>query len=76
MQRLDWLSNVFQAFTTPSEDWDGLVIVGLAVAREPVKRIKFSVEEKPKAGDGFAFTVGERHGAVRIGVQDDTRWLK
>ncbi|KAI0885982.1 cryptochrome [Annulohypoxylon maeteangense] len=49
VQKLEKLENVFQAWTTPKEDWDRLGLTGLAMAENPIKKIEFSVEGKPKA---------------------------
>ncbi|KAI2617072.1 cryptochrome [Hypoxylon sp. NC1633] len=49
VQKLDKLEHVFQAWTTPKEDWDRFGLTGLMMAEDPVKKIDFSVEGKPKA---------------------------
>ncbi|KAI0119087.1 cryptochrome [Daldinia grandis] len=49
VRKLEKLENVFQAWTTPKEDWDRLGLKGLAMAEDPVKKIDFSVEGKPKS---------------------------
>ncbi|KAI0007022.1 putative cryptochrome [Xylariaceae sp. FL0662B] len=49
VRKLEKLENVFQAWTTPKEDWDRLGLTGLAMAEDPVKKIDFSVEGKPKS---------------------------
>ncbi|KAI1506093.1 DASH family cryptochrome [Biscogniauxia marginata] len=48
VRKLEKLENVFQAWTTPKEDWDRLGLTGLLMAEDPVKKIEFSVEGKPK----------------------------
>ncbi|KXJ94153.1 DNA photolyase, FAD-binding/Cryptochrome [Microdochium bolleyi] len=48
VQKLEKLENVFQAWTTPKEDWDRFGLTGLAMAEDPVLKINFSVEGKPK----------------------------
>ncbi|KAI5924453.1 DASH family cryptochrome [Camillea tinctor] len=48
VQKLEKLENVFQAWTTPKEDWDRLGLTGLEMAENPIKKIEFSVEGKPK----------------------------
>ncbi|KAI1779390.1 cryptochrome [Hypoxylon cercidicola] len=49
VRKLEKLEHVFQAWTTPQEDWDRLGLSGLAMAEDPVKKIDFSVEGKPKS---------------------------
>ncbi|KAI1079584.1 cryptochrome [Whalleya microplaca] len=49
VRKLEKLENVFQAWTTPKEDWDRLGLTGLALAEDPVKKIEFSVDGKPKS---------------------------
>ncbi|KAI2469703.1 cryptochrome [Annulohypoxylon bovei var. microspora] len=49
VKELDKLEHVFQAWTTPKEDWDRLGLTGLEMAENPIKKIEFSVEGKPKA---------------------------
>ncbi|KAI1101199.1 cryptochrome [Jackrogersella minutella] len=49
VQKLEKLENVFQAWTTPKEDWDRFGLTGLEMAENPVKKINFSVEGKPKS---------------------------
>ncbi|KAI1654658.1 cryptochrome [Daldinia decipiens] len=49
VRKLEKLENVFQAWTTPKEDWDRFGLKGLAMAEDPVKKIDFSVEGKPKS---------------------------
>lgn len=46
---LERLENVFQAWTTPPEDWERLGLAGLEMAENPVKKIDFVVEGKPKS---------------------------
>ncbi|KAH7037527.1 DNA photolyase, FAD-binding/Cryptochrome [Microdochium trichocladiopsis] len=48
VQKLEQLENVFQAWTTPKEDWDRFGLTGLQMAEDPVLKINFSVEGKPK----------------------------
>ncbi|KAI1392273.1 cryptochrome [Hypoxylon trugodes] len=48
VRRIEKLEHVFQAWTTPKEDWDRLGLTGLPMAEDPVKKIDFSVEGKPK----------------------------
>ncbi|KAI0169749.1 DASH family cryptochrome [Hypoxylon sp. FL1284] len=47
VRKLEKLEHVFQAWTTPKEDWDRLGLTGLAMAEDPVKKIDFSVDVKP-----------------------------
>ncbi|KAF3063775.1 putative cryptochrome DASH, mitochondrial [Daldinia childiae] len=49
VRKLEKLENVFQAWTTPKEDWDRFGLKGLTMAEDPVKKIDFSVEGKPKS---------------------------
>ncbi|XXH05867.1 hypothetical protein Hte_012308 [Hypoxylon texense] len=49
VRKLEKLENVFQAWTTPKEDWDRLGLAGLTMAEDPIKKIDFSVEGKPKS---------------------------
>ncbi|KAI1448942.1 cryptochrome [Annulohypoxylon stygium] len=49
VQKLEKLENVFQAWTTEKDDWERLGLTGLAMAEDPIKKIEFSVEGKPKA---------------------------
>ncbi|KAI1374914.1 cryptochrome [Hypoxylon crocopeplum] len=48
VREIEKLEHVFQAWTTPKEDWDRLGLTGLAMAEDPIKKIDFSVEGKPK----------------------------
>ncbi|KAI0838224.1 cryptochrome [Hypoxylon sp. FL0890] len=48
LRKIEKLEHVFQAWTTPKEDWDRFGLTGLAMAEDPVKKINFSVEGKPK----------------------------
>ncbi|KAI8956607.1 cryptochrome [Daldinia sp. FL1419] len=49
VRKLEKLENVFQAWTTPKEEWDRFGLTGLAMVEDPVKKIDFSVEGKPKS---------------------------
>ncbi|KAI1800877.1 cryptochrome [Daldinia bambusicola] len=49
VRKLEKLEHVFQAWTTPKEDWDRLGLKGLSMAEDPIKKIEFSVEGKPKS---------------------------
>ncbi|KAI0595256.1 DNA photolyase, FAD-binding/Cryptochrome [Biscogniauxia sp. FL1348] len=49
VRKLEKLENVFQAWTTPKEDWDRLGLTGLEMAENPIKKIEFSLEGKPKS---------------------------
>lgn len=48
VRKIEKLENVFQAWTTPKEEWDQLGLTGLEMAEDPIKKIEFSVEGKPK----------------------------
>lgn len=48
VQKLERMENVFQAWTTPKEDWDRFGLTGLQMAEDPVLKINYSVEGKPK----------------------------
>jgi deoxyribodipyrimidine photo-lyase len=48
VKELEKLEHVFQAWTTPKEDWERLGLSNLLMVTEPVKRIDFSVEGKPR----------------------------
>ncbi|OTB03984.1 hypothetical protein M426DRAFT_23301 [Hypoxylon sp. CI-4A] len=49
VRQLEKLEHVFQAWTTPKDDWDHLGLTGLPMAEDPVKKIDFTVEGKPKS---------------------------
>ncbi|KAJ2977055.1 hypothetical protein NUW58_g7925 [Xylaria curta] len=49
LQRIEKLENLFQPWTTPKEDWERFGLLGLLMAEDPVKKIDFSVEGKPKS---------------------------
>lgn len=49
IRKVEKLENLFQPCTTPKEDWERFGLVGLAMAEDPVKKIDFSVEGKPKS---------------------------
>ncbi|KAI3320777.1 cryptochrome [Xylariaceae sp. AK1471] len=48
LQKVEKLENLFQPWTTPREDWERFGLTGLPMAEDPVKKINFSVEGKPK----------------------------
>jgi deoxyribodipyrimidine photo-lyase len=48
VQKVEKLENLFQPWTTPTEDWERFGLTGLIMAEDPVKKINFSVEGKPK----------------------------
>ncbi|KAI1140720.1 cryptochrome [Hypoxylon sp. FL0543] len=48
LRKIEKLEHVFQAWTTPKEEWDRFGLTGLAMAEDPVKKINFFVEGKPK----------------------------
>ncbi|KAI0487467.1 DASH family cryptochrome [Xylaria cf. heliscus] len=49
IRKVEKLENLFQPWTTPKEDWERFGLVGLPMAEDPVKKIDFSVEGKPKS---------------------------
>ncbi|KAK5633934.1 hypothetical protein RRF57_009648 [Xylaria bambusicola] len=49
IRKVEKLENLFQPWTTPKEDWERFGLNGLAMAEDPVKKINFSVEGKPKS---------------------------
>ncbi|KAI0458042.1 DASH family cryptochrome [Xylaria acuta] len=49
IRKVEKLENLFQPWTTPREDWERFGLVGLPMAEDPVKKIDFSVEGKPKS---------------------------
>lgn len=49
LRSLERLENLFQAWTTPREEWERLGLDGLEMAEKPVKKIDFVVEGKPKS---------------------------
>ncbi|KAI1809672.1 cryptochrome [Poronia punctata] len=46
--KVEKLENLFQPWTTPKEDWGRFGLTGLPMVEDPVKKIDFSVERKPK----------------------------
>ncbi|KAI8632969.1 cryptochrome [Xylariaceae sp. FL1651] len=48
LRKVEKLENLFQPWTTPKEDWEKFGLTGLPMAEDPVKKIDFSVEGKPK----------------------------
>ncbi|GAW23278.1 hypothetical protein ANO14919_128320 [Xylariales sp. No.14919] len=49
IRKIEKLENLFQPWTTPTEDWERFGLTGLALVEDPVKKINFSVEGKPKS---------------------------
>ncbi|KAI0201773.1 cryptochrome [Astrocystis sublimbata] len=49
LRKIEKLENLFQPWTTPKEDWERFELAGLSMAEDPVKKIEFSVEGKPKS---------------------------
>ncbi|RYC65591.1 hypothetical protein CHU98_g671 [Xylaria longipes] len=49
IRKVEKLENLFQPWTTPKEDWERFGLVGLPMAEDPLKKIDFSVEGKPKS---------------------------
>lgn len=73
VRKLEKLENVFQAWTTPKEDWDRFGLAGLAMAEDPIKKIDFSVEGKPKSSRRpFMRRRGPARGGSGRGQQSST----
>ncbi|KAI1122811.1 cryptochrome [Nemania abortiva] len=49
IRKIEKLENLFQPWTTAKEDWERFGLVGLPMAEDPVKKIDFSIEGKPKS---------------------------
>ncbi|KAI0388785.1 DASH family cryptochrome [Xylariaceae sp. FL0594] len=49
LQKIERLENLFQPCTTPKEDWERFGLTGLPMAADPVKKIDFTIERKPKS---------------------------
>ncbi|KAI0965024.1 cryptochrome [Xylaria arbuscula] len=49
LRKIEKLENLFQPWTTPKEDWERFGLTELAMVEDPVKKINFSVEGKPKS---------------------------
>ncbi|KAI1291271.1 cryptochrome [Xylaria venustula] len=49
LRKIEKLENLFQPWTTPKEDWERFGLTGLSMVEDPVKKINFSVEGKPKS---------------------------
>ncbi|KAI0405539.1 cryptochrome [Xylaria palmicola] len=49
IRKVERLENLFQPWTTPREDWARFDLVGLPMAEDPVKKIDFSVDGKPRS---------------------------
>jgi deoxyribodipyrimidine photo-lyase len=65
LRPLERLENVFQACTTPKEDWDRLGLSGLEMAENPVKKIEFSVDGKPNKHSKRPFDRRRKDGRIR-----------
>lgn len=65
LRPLEKLENVFQACTTPKEDWDRFGLTGLEMAENPVKRIDFSVDGKPNKHAKRPFDRRRKDGRIR-----------
>ncbi|KAI0423887.1 cryptochrome [Xylaria sp. FL1042] len=72
IRKIEKLENLFQPWTTPKEDWEQFGLVGLPMAEDPVKRIKFSIEGKPKTSRRpFARRRGQGRGSPRLPPLED-----
>ncbi|ORY67320.1 DASH family cryptochrome [Pseudomassariella vexata] len=71
VRKLEKLENVFQAWTTPKEDWDRFGLTGLSMAEEPIKKIDFSVDGKPKNAKR-PFDRRRKNGMIRSGTNVTT----
>ncbi|KAI0147520.1 cryptochrome [Xylariaceae sp. FL1272] len=49
IRKVEKLENLFQPWTTAQEDWERFGLKGVILAEDPVKKIDFSVEGKPKS---------------------------
>lgn len=49
LEKIERLENLFQPWTTPKEDWERFGLTGLPMAEDPVKKIDFTIERKPKS---------------------------
>ncbi|KAK9781561.1 putative DASH family cryptochrome [Seiridium cardinale] len=65
LRPLERLENVFQACTTPKEDWDRFGLSGLEMVESPVKRIEFSVDGKPNKHTKRPFDRRRKDGRIR-----------
>ncbi|KAK7756507.1 hypothetical protein SLS62_001341 [Diatrype stigma] len=73
LRPLERLENLFQAWTTPREDWARLGLEGRDMAERPVKKIDFVVEGKPKtARRSFNRRRGRGRGGGGGGAGDST----
>ncbi|KAI0020048.1 DASH family cryptochrome [Xylariomycetidae sp. FL0641] len=48
IREIEKLEHLFQPWTTPKEDWERFGLNGVPMAEDPLKKIEFSVEGKPK----------------------------
>lgn len=65
LRELDRLENVFQACTTPKEEWDQCGLKGLEMVEHPVKKIDFSVDGKPNKHSKRPFDRRRKDGRIR-----------
>ncbi|KAI1320415.1 putative cryptochrome [Xylariaceae sp. FL0255] len=49
IRKLERLENIFQPWTTPKEEWERCGLTGLVLAEQPLLKIDFSVNGKPKS---------------------------
>ncbi|KAI1352614.1 cryptochrome [Xylaria sp. FL0043] len=67
IRKIEKLENLFQPWTTPKEDWERFGLTGLSMAEDPVKRISFYVEGKPKSSRRpFARRRGQGRGSPKM----------
>lgn len=65
LRSIEKLENVFQACTTPKEDWERFGLSGLEMAEDPIKRIDFSVDGKPNKHAKRPFDRRRKDGRIR-----------
>ncbi|KAI1876183.1 uncharacterized protein JN550_001679 [Neoarthrinium moseri] len=65
LRAVEKLENIFQACTTPKEDWERFGLTGLAMVEDPIKRIDFSVEGKPNKHVKRPFDRRRKDGRIR-----------
>ncbi|KAH8662287.1 DNA photolyase, FAD-binding/Cryptochrome [Xylariales sp. PMI_506] len=65
VRELEKLEHVFQASTTPKEDWDRLKVKGLSMVEDPIKRIDFNVDGKPSKHAKRPFDRRRKDGRIR-----------
>ncbi|KAI4604441.1 hypothetical protein KJ359_000579 [Pestalotiopsis sp. 9143b] len=65
LRQLDRLENVFQACTTPKDEWKQCGLTGLDIAENPIKKIEFSVDGKPNKHSKRPFDRRRKDGRIR-----------